>query len=69
MNAIPFDRDARKILPQAAIRLLRAAGFKVLRLRFFFVFPKPLSFLRFLESAISRLPLQAQYQIVARKER
>jgi trans-aconitate methyltransferase len=69
MKAIPFDRDAKKILPHAAVRLLRRAGFKVLQLRFFFVFPKPLSFLRFLEPAMSFLPFGAQYQIVALKER
>jgi trans-aconitate methyltransferase len=68
MKAIPFDRDARKILPHTAVKLLRSAGFKILRLRFFFVFPKPLSFLRWLEPAISLLPLGAQYQVIALKE-
>lgn len=67
MNAIPFDRDAQMILPHRAVRLLRENGFKVLQLRFFFVFPRPLAFLRFAEPGLSLLPLGAQYQIIATK--
>jgi trans-aconitate methyltransferase len=68
MNAIPFDRDAQMIFPHAATKLLRASGFKILRLRFFFVFPKALTIFRFIEPALSPLPLGAQYQIIAIKE-
>lgn len=69
MRSIPFDRDAEMILPHAAARLLRKAGFRVIRLRFFFVFPKALAFLRVLEPIFSRLPFGAQYQIVAARDR
>ena len=69
MRAIPFDRDAEKVLPHTAVRLLRRAGFRIIRLRFFFVFPKALARLRVLEPVLSRLPLGAQYQIVAIKDR
>jgi trans-aconitate methyltransferase len=67
MRSIPFDRDARMILPHQALRLLRKAGFKIAQLRFFFVFPKALAKLRRLEPALSRFPLGAQYQIIALK--
>jgi trans-aconitate methyltransferase len=69
MRSIPFDHDAEKILPHTAVRLLRGAGFRTVRLRFFFVFPKALARLRVLEPALARLPLGAQYQIVATKDR
>jgi len=67
MKAIPFDRDAQMIFPHRAVKLLGNAGFKVLRLRYFFVFPRALAGLRLLEPALSSLPLGAQYQIVAVK--
>ena len=67
MNRIPFDADAIALSPPAARRLLRGSGFQVMRTDFLFVFPRCLSWLRFLEPPLTRLPLGAQYQILCRK--
>lgn len=67
MSRIPFDRDAVTLSPPTARRLLHAGGFEVLHTSFLFVFPRALSWLRGIEPLVSRLPLGAQYQILARK--
>jgi SAM-dependent methyltransferase len=67
MSRIPFDRDAIMVSAPEARRLVRAAGFEVLRTDFLFVFPRPLSWFRKLEPALSPVPLGAQYQILCRK--
>jgi SAM-dependent methyltransferase len=67
MSRIAFDRDAVKVSAPEARRLLRAAGFKIQRTDFHFIFPSVLGFLRFLERPLSQLPLGAQYQVLARK--
>ena len=67
MSRIPFDRDAVTLSAPEARRMLRAAGFTVTRTDFLFIFPRVLKFLRPLESWLSRLPLGAQYQVLALK--
>jgi len=67
MGRIPFDRDAITVSPPAARRLVREAGFEVMRTDFLFFFPRHLSWLRSLEPRLTRLPLGAQYQILCRK--
>ena len=67
MARIPFDRDAVKISPTGAKRLLRAAGFEIERTDFLFVFPRFLKILRSLERIMTPLPLGAQYMVLARK--
>lgn len=67
MSRIPFDRDAQTLSPPHARRLLRTAGFEVLRSDAWFLFPAALGFLRPLESLVHRLPLGAQYLVLARK--
>jgi SAM-dependent methyltransferase len=67
MSRIPFDRDAIMLLASDAKRLLRKAGFEVLRIDYLFIFPRALKGLRVLERALTRLPLGAQYQVLARK--
>jgi SAM-dependent methyltransferase len=69
MRRIPFDRDAVPLSPPTARRLLRAKGFELLSTDFLFFFPRPLSSLRRLEPALVRLPLGAQYLVLARKPR
>ena len=65
MKRIPFDRDAVMISAARTRRLLVAAGFRsLLPTRFLFFFPRSLAFLRFLEPALSRVPLGAQYCVV-----
>jgi SAM-dependent methyltransferase len=67
MSRVPFDRDAVTLTPPEARRLLRGAGFTVLRTDFRFVFPRALAALRRLEPALARLPLGGQYQVLCRK--
>ena len=67
MSRIPFDKDAVTLLPGHARRLLRAAGFDVLLTHYLFFFPKPLAWFRALEPALARVPLGAQYLVLARK--
>ncbi len=67
MARIPFDRDAIKLSPRVARRLVRGGGLEVLSTSFQFIFPSALGFLRGLEAPLARLPFGAQYQVLARK--
>lgn len=68
MNRIPFDRGVRMISPPGLKRLIISAGLTpCLPTRFLFYFPHFLAFLRFLEPHLARLPLGAQYYILAMK--
>ncbi len=67
MSRIPFDRDAITLMPWEARRLLRDAGFKILRTDYLFYFPKPLAWLRVTEPFLARIPLGAQYMILGEK--
>jgi SAM-dependent methyltransferase len=67
MSRIPFDRDAITLTSIEARRMVKAAGFEVLRTDFLFIFPKMLHWLRGLEPLLARAPLGAQYQILCRK--
>ena len=66
MRVNPFDRDARPVSPLEARRLLRGAGFELVETTYAFFFPRMLRRLRWLEPSLSRLPLGAQYLILAR---
>jgi len=67
MSRIPFDREAQTLSPPTARRLLRAAGFLVLRTDFLFIFPRALGGLRWLEPMLSRFPIGAQYQVLCQR--
>jgi len=67
MSRIPFDRDAITISPPNARRLLRGAGFEILRTDHLFFFPRALRWLRPLERGLTAVPLGAQYLVLARK--
>lgn len=67
MARIPFDRDAIKISPPAARRLVAGNGFDVLEITFQFIFPRFLKWLRGLETPLARWPFGAQYQVLARR--
>ena len=67
MRRIPFDRDAVMVAPAAARRLLIDGGLEVVSTEFRFYFPAPLRRLRPLEPHLRRLPLGAQYLVLARK--
>ncbi|MFY7875932.1 MAG: class I SAM-dependent DNA methyltransferase [Pirellula sp.] len=67
MSRIPFDRDAIKISIPNAKRLLSQNGFEIVSVDSCFYFPKFLSWLRSTEPMLAKLPLGAQYMILARK--
>jgi len=69
MSRIPFDRDAIVVSPPEARRLVSSVGLEVVRTDFLFIFPRVLKWLRGLEPALSRWPLGAQYQVLARRPR
>ncbi len=69
MSRIPFDRDAVMVWPKEAQSLARRAGLEPRSTDFLFIFPRPLGFLRGLEPALRKLPLGAQYQVLAEKAR
>lgn len=66
MRRVPFDADAQPLSAAAASRLLREAGFTVIRTDFLFIFPRLLRWMRWLERPLSRLPFGGQYQLLAR---
>ena len=67
MSRIPFDRDARPLSPPVATRLVRQGGFVPGPVRSLFYFPRALAPLRFAEGWLGRLPLGAQYCVLARR--
>jgi SAM-dependent methyltransferase len=67
VSRCPFDKDAILISPLEARRLLKRAGFDIIRIDFRFIFPHALRGLRRLENLVYRLPLGAQYLILCRK--
>lgn len=67
MSRIPFDKDAVTLSFLETQKLLRAGGFQIVRSDFLFIFPRSLRFLRPLERLAVKLPLGAQYLVLARK--
>ncbi len=65
MSRIPFDRDAKPLSARTARGILRSAGFSCAPARFLFLFPRRLAVLRRFESPLARLPLGAQYCLLA----
>ena len=64
VKACPFDAGVQLLKPSYAIRIARAAGFRVDRPRYYFFFPRALRRLRSLEACMDWLPLGAQYYVV-----
>lgn len=67
MSRVAFDRDAVTLSSREAARMVAASGLAVLRTDYFFVFPRTLKALRFLEPALSKVPLGGQYQVLSRR--
>lgn len=67
MHRIPFDADARKISPNQAVRLIARNSCIVESVTFAFIFPNILRNFRWIEPSLSKWPLGAQYQVLARK--
>ena len=67
MSRIKFDREAVMLRAAQTRRLLANAGFEIISTNYLFIFPRFLSWLRWIEPLVCRLPLGAQYQVLARK--
>jgi SAM-dependent methyltransferase len=67
MRRIAFDRDAITLAPPETRRLLRANGFEIICTDSLFYFPAVLRCLRPLERALVKVPLGAQYMVLAAK--
>lgn len=67
MHRIPFDADAVTLSSAVARRALSSVGFEILSIDYLFFFPRILRGLRRFEPALVRLPLGAQYLVMARK--
>ena len=65
MRRIPFDRDAVPVGSSEIRRRFRQAGMVPLATRYLFYFPHVLRFLRLLEPGLTRIPLGAQYVVIA----
>jgi SAM-dependent methyltransferase len=68
MKLIPFDRNAIKVFPHQARRLLNETGFTTLTTKYHFIFPKILAPLRPLEKLLRNFPLGCQYLVLAEKK-
>ncbi len=67
MAGCEFDSEAAPISPVAARKLLQSSGFQVIDTGSYFYFPSWLKWLRSLEPTLARLPLGAQYLVLALK--
>ena len=67
MSRIPFDRDAIKVFPHQAVKLLHKVGFEIKLINYMFIFPRFLKILRPIEKLAHKLPLGCQYLVVAQK--
>lgn len=65
MSRVRFDRDADMLSPPTARRLLRSAGFRVVRTDHLFVLPLSVPVVRRVERLVSRLPLGGQFMVLA----
>lgn len=67
MRRIPFDKTAIMISAAKASQLLTHGGFEVFTISYLFIFPRCMNFLRFMETAIQRVPIGAQYLVLCIK--
>ena len=64
MSQCAFDKNAVKISPREAKKMLSRAGFKILRTDSLFYFPRQLRFLRPAEVWLHSLPFGGQYLVL-----
>lgn len=67
MKRIPFDRDAITLSIPESTRLLGKAGLRVLCIDTRFYFPRAMKWFRPVETYLCKIPLGAQYLILAKK--
>jgi SAM-dependent methyltransferase len=67
VNTCPFDSNARLIPARRFAARLREAGWGEVRISYHVFFPRALAALRGLDRALAKIPLGAQYAVMARK--
>jgi trans-aconitate methyltransferase len=67
MSKNPFDKDAQLISPSKVRGLLKQVGFNIVSTNYYFYFPRCLNLLRRFEFMLKKIPLGAQYNIIATK--
>jgi len=67
MSRIPFDKDAVMINPYRLKQTITGLNYSKIELKFHFIFPNVLKFLRPIESSLINLPFGAQYCVIAVK--
>ena len=65
VNTCPFDENARLIRARVFAARCREAGWGEPRVRYHIFFPRALARLRGLEPRLGRVPLGAQYSVMA----
>jgi SAM-dependent methyltransferase len=68
VNAIPFDAGVTLLRPAYAAGLMRSAGLRVDRPRYYFFFPHILRRLRRMDPYLDWLPIGGQYYVVGWRE-
>lgn len=67
MKNSPIDKDAVLVKPHQAQRMLRRGGFSLIQTNYLFFFPAFLRIFRFMEPALTGIPMGAQYLVLGRK--
>lgn len=67
MRVNPFDRDAVPLTPSESRHMLRSVGFDILTTNFLFIFPRSLSWFRWLELPLHRMPCGAQFLVLCQR--
>jgi SAM-dependent methyltransferase len=68
MSRCAFDQEAQMLSVRSMRKLLKRSGFTILRNDFLFIFPAFLKALKTLEPWLCKLPVGAQYQVLAQKD-
>jgi len=68
MKCSEIDENAVPLPPPGSRRLVQAQRFRLIRTDYLFFFPGYLGWLQPLEKWLTKMPLGAQYQVLARKE-
>jgi SAM-dependent methyltransferase len=67
MSRIPFDQDALMVWPSHAREMIRGVGFKPILTEYRFIFPRFIRWMRWSENLVCKLPIGAQYLVLAVK--
>jgi hypothetical protein len=67
MKHAEIDRSAVPVTSPQAKRMVASNGFNLLKINYYFIFPRFLKFLRPLEPLVSQFQIGAQYVVFSQK--